>query len=89
MTQMPERAELIVWLDSVNHNSGQWASLDWFRNAMTVEGLTHQSVGWVIHEDDVSVAICADRSVEDPDDRNVARVMQIPKAAIVKRRRLK
>lgn len=79
------------WFDSMNHGSGGWGRLSTYREAMTEAGMRHESVGWVLHEDDSSVAICNSRATEDPDDPNdlsVSNVMQIPKVAIISRQRL-
>lgn len=83
----PLQIELIEWLDSVGHNNGRWGRLSEVREWCTPEGLRHESVGWVIFEDDVSLAFCGSRGLEahNNGECNVCDVMQIPKAAILSR----
>lgn len=79
----------LVWRDSVNHGGGRWGEASKYRESQTVEGMTHESVGWVLCEDKSSITIYGDRGTENPDDPQIARVMQIPKGAIVSRHDLR
>lgn len=69
---------LIQWLDS--HCSAGWDSLEGFRD----ETVTCQSVGWLVHQGEISTVIAPHRSVgpEEVADQGNG-LMTIPTSSIV------
>lgn len=76
------RAELIIWEDSQRLDSG-WGPLSEYRVALAEEETLCESLGFVIHESERSIAICQSWSRDRPEPRvAVTDIIQIPTSAI-------
>ena len=73
---------LIEWVDSSTIARGGWTNLD---NVAPNACCTIVSVGWIAREDKESVVLLSDES----NGGQIGRVLAIPKACIVKTKKLK
>ena len=77
----------ILWLDSL-HTSG------WLKEKQvqvtSKERMTHRTVGYFLREDDKSILVIQSwNETDENEERDVDAIMEIPKGAILKIRKMK
>lgn len=66
------------WLDSMVLDHGEWLDLEDADDAMSVEGMTHTTVGYLMKETDHSILLVSSRGQND----RIQGAIVIPKSAL-------
>lgn len=75
----------VEWVDSMILDHGEWLDADDVDEAMTLEGMTHRTVGYQVKENDHSILVASSRGQND----RIQGAIVIPKTAILTIGRLK
>lgn len=77
----------VEWLDSVGRTG--WRNRQVILDDSPYEDLLHESVGFLVHEDEHSITLTHSRSAAKSALDSVDDVIRIPKVAITKRREVR